>query len=101
MLLPRAHSFPMSFASTINSETIRESFRTWNAERDSLDAELNESFAALSAYQLHLDVWQQQLAREREELRIARQQLEQERGEAEKCQTEASAAVITELNAAR
>jgi chromosome segregation ATPase len=91
----------MSLASTINSEAIRESFRKWNAERDSLDSELSESFAALSAYQLHLDVWQQQLARERDELRAARHQFEHDRGAAEKCQSEASAAVVTELNAAR
>src|SRR5882757_9825982 len=66
-LLRHAHSVAMTLAATVNGDAIRETFREWNAERDSLDAELSESLAALEAYQLHLDTWQQQLAREREE----------------------------------
>ena len=91
----------MTLAATISGHAIRESFQAWNAERDSLDAELNESLAALSAYQQHLDAWQQQLARERDELRSTREQLERDRTTAEKSHSEASAATANELNAAR
>src|SRR3954462_9156675 len=74
----------MTFAPPINGEALRETFRAWNVERDTLDTELNESVAALEAYQLHLDSWQQQLARERDELRDAREQFSRERTAAEK-----------------
>ena len=52
---------PMTLAATVNGDAIRETFREWNAERDSLDAELSDSLAALEAYQLHLDAWQRNL----------------------------------------
>lgn len=91
----------MTLVSTISGDAIRETFREWNAERDSLDAELGESLVALEAYQLHLDTWHQQLAREREELQTAREQFERDRVSAEKKHSEASAATLTELHAAR
>src|SRR6476659_8958129 len=65
-LLPHAHSVAMTLAATVNADAIRETFREWNAERDSLDAELSESLVALEAYQLHLDTWHKQLACERD-----------------------------------
>jgi DNA repair exonuclease SbcCD ATPase subunit len=91
----------MTLPSTISGNAIRETFQEWNAERDSLDTELSESLAALEAYQLHLDVWHQHLARERDELKTAREQFERDRLSAEKNHSESSAATITELHAAR
>jgi DNA repair exonuclease SbcCD ATPase subunit len=91
----------MTLTSTINGHLIRQTFQAWNAERDSLDAELRESLAALEAYQNHLDTWHQQLAREREELQNARGQFERDQLSADKNQSEASAATISELHAAR
>jgi DNA repair exonuclease SbcCD ATPase subunit len=91
----------MTLTSTINRDVIRQTFQAWNAERNSLDSELSESLAALEAYQIHLDTWHQQLAREREELQNARGQFERDRLSADKNQSEASAATISELHAAR
>src|SRR3954469_6629391 len=91
----------MTLPSTISGDAIRETFQEWNAERDSLDTELSESLVALEAYQLHLDVWHQQLARERDELQTAREQFDRDRLSAEKNHSESSAATITELHAAR
>lgn len=91
----------MTLAPTFSGEQIRETFREWNAERESLDAELAESLAALEAYQHHLDAWQQQLARDREELQSARTQFETDCKSAVKDQSEATAATITELHASR
>jgi DNA repair exonuclease SbcCD ATPase subunit len=91
----------MTLAPAISGKLIRETFREWNAERESLDAELSESLAALEAYQHNLDVWQQQLAREREDLQTAREQFENDRQSADKNHSETSAATITELHAAR
>jgi septal ring factor EnvC (AmiA/AmiB activator) len=91
----------MTLVATVNGDAIRETFREWNAERDSLDAELSESLVALEAYQLHLDTWQGQLAREREELQSARDQFERDRSVSDKNQSESSAATIAELHAAR
>src|SRR3954447_23465838 len=67
-LLPHAQSVAMTLVATVNSDAIRETFREWNAERDSLDTELSESLAAPEAYQLHLDTWNRQLARERKDI---------------------------------
>src|SRR5712671_1572341 len=91
----------MTLTSTISGDAIRQTFQAWNAERDSLDSELSESLAALEAYQNHLDTWHQQLAREREELQNARGQFERDQLSADKNQSEASAATISELHAAR
>src|SRR4051812_42755431 len=96
-----ARSIAMTLAPDIRCEAVRETFQTWNAERDSLDTELSESLVALEAYQLHLDVWHQQLARERDELQTAREQFDRDRLSAEKNHSESSAATITELHAAR
>jgi exonuclease SbcC len=60
-----------------------------------VDAQLNESLAALAAYQSHLDAWQQQLAREREELHGQWERLAQERA------ATASTDISDELKAAR
>src|SRR5262245_21509985 len=94
-------SIVMTIAPTFSGEAVREPFRAWYAEHDSLDTELNESLVALEAYQLHLDVWQQQLARERDELRTAREQFDRDRAASDKNHAESSAASVTELNAAR
>jgi DNA repair exonuclease SbcCD ATPase subunit len=91
----------MTLVATVNGDAIRETFREWNAERDSLDAELSDSLTALEAYQLHLDAWQQQLAREREELQNAREQFERDRSVSDKNQAESTAATIAELHSAR
>ena len=91
----------MTLAPPLNGEAIRDTFQAWYAERDSLEAQLNDSLSALAAYQSHLDAWQQQLARERDELRIAREQIECDRAATEKSQSESSSAMVTELNAAR
>jgi chromosome segregation ATPase len=71
----------MTLALSKNGDALRDTFRTWNAERDVIDAQLSESLAALAAYQSHLDEWQQQLAREREELRAAKELFERGRDE--------------------
>jgi predicted nucleic acid-binding Zn-ribbon protein len=91
----------MALAPALNCETVRQTFQAWNAERESLDSELSESLAALEAYQLHLDGWQQQLAREREELQAAREQFKRDQSVSDKNHSESSAATITELHAAR
>jgi DNA repair exonuclease SbcCD ATPase subunit len=91
----------MNLAPALSCDAVRETFRAWNAERDSLDSELSESLTALEAYQLHLDGWQQQLARERGELQCAREQFEHDRAAWEKNDSEASAATNSELHTAR
>jgi chromosome segregation ATPase len=53
---------------TLDREPLRSSFRDWQAEQELLDTELNESLTALEAYQSHLDLWQRELARQRDEL---------------------------------
>jgi chromosome segregation ATPase len=85
----------------LKGDAVRETFRAWHVQRETLDAELNESLAALVAYQSHLDAWQQQLVRERDELRAAHEVTDRERHTAEKEQAQASAALANELNAAR
>jgi chromosome segregation ATPase len=68
----------------LGPDSIRETFREWHAERESLDAQLAESLSALSAYQSHLDTWQQELAQKRDELRKAREQFDADQAAAEK-----------------
>ncbi len=91
----------MSLVLPINGDAIRETFQAWNAERDSLDAQLSESLSALTAYQSHLDAWQQQLARERDDLRTAREQIERDQASCDKSQTAAATAMAADLHAAR
>ena len=43
----RAYQDLWLFHSSSISETVRETFQAWNAERESLDSELSESLAAL------------------------------------------------------
>src|SRR5947207_1287120 len=69
----------MTITAPINSQAIRESIRSWNAERESLDSQLTESIAALTAYQSHLDTWQRQLAADRKTLNEEREQFGRER----------------------
>src|SRR3954464_7410122 len=91
----------MTLTTPINREPIRESFRTWHAERESLDAQLGESVAALTAYQSHLDAWQQQLATERKKLHGEREQFEREQASNDKGNSESIITLTNELNAAR
>jgi septal ring factor EnvC (AmiA/AmiB activator) len=97
----RKRLLAMSFTASINSRAVRESIRTWTAERESLDVQLSDSIAALSAYQSHLDAWQQQLAAERNTLREEREQFEKQRASKEKDSSESVGALTNELNAAR
>jgi chromosome segregation ATPase len=62
----------------VDRESVQHSFREWQAEQTLLDAQLAESVAALDAYQSHLDAWQQELARERDELRQLRAAIERD-----------------------
>jgi septal ring factor EnvC (AmiA/AmiB activator) len=57
----------------VDREIVEHSFREWQQEQLLLDAQLAESVAALDAYQSNLDNWQQELVREREELRHLRE----------------------------
>jgi chromosome segregation ATPase len=85
-------------------ESIRGTFREWQAEHESLDAQLSESLAALAAYQSHLDAWQQQLARARTELQSLRNEFERQRADEEQSRSHlqlSAAASEAELNAAR
>jgi len=89
---------------TLECESVRDAFREWQAEQESLDAQLSESLSALAAYQSHLDSWQQQLAQERDELRASREQWERDRAVAEKnlaSQAQTSHEMTNELSAAR
>jgi len=85
----------------MNCEAIRGTFQQWRAEQEPLAAELSESLAALAAYQSHLDAWQQQLARQRDELSAARERFVSERAEAQKLQAQSVAENSAESNAAR
>lgn len=58
---------------TVDRIAVEDSFRVWQEEQSLLDAQLAESVAALEAYQSHLDVWQQDLARERQQLQEERE----------------------------
>jgi chromosome segregation ATPase len=90
----------MSAATLIDHHRVREQFEQWQAEQLSIDAELNESLAALSAFQSHLEAWQQELAREREELRAARERLGHDQVNSEQSQTRL-AELTAELTASR
>jgi septal ring factor EnvC (AmiA/AmiB activator) len=83
----------MTEALLVECESVRETFRVWHAEQESLDAQLSESLAALAAYQSHLDAWQQQLASERDALCASREEFERERAAADKGNVE----LVTEL----
>jgi len=91
----------MTVSVPINGQQVRETFRAWHAEQESLDAQLSESLAALGAYQSHLDAWQQQLARERDQLNLLREQCDRDRALIEKNQPGASAESAADLQAAR
>jgi hypothetical protein len=68
---------------TIDCESLHESFTQWQAEQQALDAQWIESLDALAAYQSHLDTWQNDLARQRQELQTNREQFERDRATAE------------------
>jgi chromosome segregation ATPase len=90
----------MTATTPFDCEAIRGKFRQWQVEQEPIAAQLSESLSALSAYQSHLDAWQQQLAQERGELLAARQQLEKDRSAAGASESR-MAESATELNAAR
>ncbi len=90
----------MTASVLFDRDAIRDKFREWDEVQQPLDAELNESLAALSAFQAHLDAWQQELARERAELCAERECFGHERTTAE--QDQARLAELTdEANASR
>lgn len=91
----------MTLALNINGDAIRDTFHAWHEQRESLDSQLTESLDALAAYQSSLDAWQQSLARERDELRKARQQFDRDRETTATSQAESSAAMANELQVAR
>jgi DNA repair exonuclease SbcCD ATPase subunit len=91
----------MTVALPLASEAIHDTFRGWHAQRESLDAQLSESLAALEAYQSHLDAWQKQLACERDELRQSREALDRDRSALNENQVQLTAEATAELNAAR
>jgi chromosome segregation ATPase len=84
----------------LEPNSVRETFREWQAERESLDAQLAESLTALSAYQSHLDTWQRELAQKREELRKAREQFDSDRAAVEKSKAHLEE-LTTEVNQLR
>jgi chromosome segregation ATPase len=66
---------------TFDTQAIRDTICGWQSDESALDGQLAESLAALEAYQSHLDAWHQDLVREREALKEAREQLERNRAE--------------------
>jgi hypothetical protein len=86
---------------TINGDALRESLHAWQSEQESLEAEWNESLAALAAYQSHLDGWQRELVEEREALRAERDAFERARVAAATEQEQASSQTIAALAEAR
>lgn len=91
----------MAVALSVTSETILGTLRTWHAERESLDSQLNESVAALEAYQSHLDAWQTQLAGQRHELRQLREVLDRDLAAFDDRQAGVSTEAAAELTASR
>jgi chromosome segregation ATPase len=74
----------MSTHSTlVDCAAIHSAFHAGVEVAESLDAQLDESLAALEAYQSHLDGWQQQLAQERDEFQQERDQFDRDRAAAE------------------
>ena len=86
---------------TINGDALRESIHAWQTEQESLEAEWSESLSALVAYQSHLDVWQRELAAERDSLRSERETIEREQAAAAIDQESSSAQAIAQLTEAR
>jgi chromosome segregation ATPase len=68
---------------TYDRATVAECFRNWKEDQRTLDAELNESLAALEAYQANLDAWASSLARERQQFNQERHSWELTRSEGE------------------
>jgi septal ring factor EnvC (AmiA/AmiB activator) len=64
---------------TIDHSIISDSFHGWREEQETLQSQLDESLAALTAYQSHLDAWQSELAAERDSLRKERDEIARER----------------------
>jgi chromosome segregation ATPase len=77
-------------ASTLSTDgdVLRDSFRAWHSEREAIDGQLSESLEALTAYQTHLDEWQQKLADERATVQTASDQLQLDREELEAARAE-------------
>ena len=53
----------------------------WHAEREVIDSQLSESLAVLTAYQSHIDDWQQRLANDRDELLSTKSEIDGQRQE--------------------
>jgi chromosome segregation ATPase len=85
----------------LDREMLCETFHQWQCEEQSLDAQWNESLAALAAYQSHLDAWQQQLCRERDELRQARDEWSRDQAAAELSREQSSSQALAQLAEAR
>jgi len=90
-----------NYTALLDCAAIQSAFRAGAEVEESLDAQLDESLAALEAYQSHLDGWQSQLARERNELRQAREQWELDREAAGDKPTNLSEEESSELNKLR
>jgi chromosome segregation ATPase len=86
---------------SLDCEPLHTAFCQWQADEDSLDAEWNESIAALSAYQAHLDAWQQDLAKARADLAHERERWNQERTAAEQDREESAVKLAGQLDEAR
>ncbi|MCI0492503.1 MAG: hypothetical protein L0Z07_06175 [Planctomycetes bacterium] len=87
-------------AETLNRQAIRDSFLAWEADEESLDAQVAESLSALEAYQSHLDAWQLQLVHERNAVEQAQEQQECDRAAAASLER-SSVDLATELSVAR
>jgi predicted nucleic acid-binding Zn-ribbon protein len=85
----------------LDRDALHATFDTWTAAEESLDAQLNESLEALSAFQSHLDGWQRELAAERTALIEAREQFERDQAAAAASQANSPADGGEELIAAR
>jgi chromosome segregation ATPase len=91
----------MTASVLLDRNAIVETFRQWDEARQPLDAELSESLAALAAFQSHLEAWQQELAGEREKLRLQSEELNAERARLEREQgaSQQDQAKLAELTA--
>lgn len=63
---------------TVALDPTRECLNSWSEQHQRFEADLQESFDALDAYQRQLDAWQQRLAGEREQLEHERERLKEQ-----------------------
>lgn len=71
----------MTLALANPGSVVHDTFRAWHTERDAVEVQLQESLAALEAYQSHLDQWNEQLARDRARLQVDREEIERREAE--------------------